>query len=241
MNKTLFFALSIILIGCSDKSEEQLLNKVSERLHDGCGYSTQLIFEAMEYDSIKYYPLKEAVTYVDSSYNELRIQIKNQNNSDQISSLIQVYQQDIQGLFEEDNQVDYTINEIPTTNSVQYGLIELSMFTKDALLNFAVKIGADDVKFDKLRIFVEYPSTEIKLGESFKGKLYYSAVSNIGEGKLQFRMNGDTVPSNTGIADFSYTPSRRGKESVKFEIIPQFESVYNQQEFLEQTIDITVK
>lgn len=239
MRKILTLSIISLLFGCSSEQETKLLTKLANSFNSETKQKFQSI-EMFNEHSYKIEPtLYNKFQKLDSSYRLTRNKIDSTNSSNDISALLARHVELGISMTEED--VTYEVNEIPDSNPSQYGNIELAMFTNEILYQLTAMVGQDDIRFDQLRAYVTHGDTNIKLGEAFEGRVYIAATSSQPQEKVYYLLNGDTLNTTDNFAEFSYRPTKRGTEVLKFEVTSEKHSVLDNMEFELQEVKIRVE
>lgn len=137
---------------------------------------------------------------------------------------------------------DYEISnlELPSNQRNEYAMLEITRLTDNLVNRLASELGANDMKFDQFKIFIEPNKTSVRLGETIEGKVYFAIYSSRKE-YLFFMMNGDTLVNQNGFAEFKFTPNQRGIQKLKFEVISNLNARWSEQIEKEKTIEIETK
>lgn len=134
-----------------------------------------------------------------------------------------------------------TIEQIPTTDYIQFGSMELTISAKKAINEMAMMIGASGVKFDKIRAFVEYNSNSIKLGEEFEAKVYFTATASRRIKEAYYLVNNDTLEVIDNYGYYKFKPTVKGVSELNFRIGADETSILTQYNIQAQKVLLEVK
>jgi hypothetical protein len=216
MKKILPLIIISLIFGCSSQKETELLSKLSKSLNSETKQKFQTIEVFNKHDSKIEPLLYEKFQNLDSSYRFVLNKIDSTTDKSIINE--QLKNHEVLGRSITDEDVSYSMNEVPNSNSSEYGKIELAMFTNEVLYQLTALIGHDELRFDEIRALVKHGETTIKLGEVFDGRVYLAATSSQPLKKVYYLLNGDTLNTVENYAEFSYMATKRGTQVLKFEV-----------------------
>lgn len=173
------------------------------------------------------------VNKLDSALKQAIKQIDARNEDEAVNSIVQLGKV----LFPD---YEMSTHELPSNQRNEYAMLELTTLTENLVNKLGSEVGANDMKLDQFKIFIEPNKTSVRLGETINGKVYFALYSSSKE-YLFFMMNGDTLVNQNGVAEFSFTPNKRGIQKLKFEVIPNLNARWLEQIEKEKTIEIETK
>lgn len=226
--------------GCSSRKEATLLENLSKNLHSESIEKFRSVRSVNDNDFQIKPSLYLKFEVLDSIYNETRSLIEDKTQNE-IQQFVDKFSAIACSMVSEIYNPKYKPNPIPENNSILFAKIELAMLTNEIVVELVGKIGAEDVKFDQLRAFVEHSKNSIKLGDKILGRVYLSAISSAPNQKLVFFLNGDTLKTDSYFADFNYTPKTRGIKELNFEVKSNMKSWLSNIEISNQVIKVEVK
>lgn len=178
---------------------------------------------------------------LDSAYSSTRSLLLETKSAEAASVVIEDFISYAYDLSSASSLNERTIKQFPSTNYIEFGMMELAIAAKKAIGEMAMMIGATDVKFDDIRALVVHSGNDIRLGQTLSGKLYFAAVTSRDIPGAVFLLNEDTLVSNGGYADFSYKPKMKGQQTLKFEIRIDESAPIGLSHPVQETLDIVVK
>lgn len=173
------------------------------------------------------------VNKLDSALKQAIKLIDARNEDEAVNSIVQLGKE----LFPD---YEMSTHELPSNQRNEYAMLELTTLTENLVNKLGSEVGANDMKLDQFKIFIEPNKTSVRLGETINGKVYFALYSSSKE-YLFFMMNGDTLVNQNGVAEFSFTPNKRGIQKLKFEVIPNLNARWLEQIEKEKTIEIETK
>lgn len=242
MKNLLYIFACIYLFSCSNNQSHTLaLEDINTTLHRSYGKRFNIIKSAYKYQKIVKDNLYYSFFDLDSAYSASKSRLLETNSMEEAMTIIEDFNSYALELSSANSLKESTINQIPSTNYKQFGMIELATAAKKAIDEMAMMIGGNDVKFDNIKALVVYNNADLSLGESLNGQLYFAAITSHEIPGAVFLVNGDTLTTTGGYADFSYKPTQTGKQSVKFEIKIDDNAPISLSSPLEETVEIFVK
>ena len=105
--------------------------------------------------------------------------------------------------------------ELPEENIKECALIEVTQIAREALDKLGLEVGAQDLRFDEVKIFTESKNNQINRGDSLNVKIYFGAYSGNSEKAMDFFADGEKIEIKNGVGIFKRKVENVGKNEVK--------------------------
>lgn len=89
--------------------------------------------------------------------------------------------------------------ELPEENTKECALIEVTQIAGETLNKFALEPGAQDLRFEEVKIFREAENHLIIRGDSLKIKVCFGAYSGNSEKAMDFFAGGEKIEIRNGV------------------------------------------
>lgn len=209
----LFIFLALALLRCqSDNSTKKYLEKTYLDL-------------AMEYEESK-----ERVFISINDFPEINKEVRNRTllldslfsattdnieKNEKPSLALQSFRQTVKSQLFPNNDLGVNIiEEIPDENAKEIALIEVTQIAREALKKLAIEAGAQDLRFDEVKIFTDVENRQINHGDSVKARIYFGAYSTNSEKALDFFADGEKIEIKNGVGILKIKTKNIGQNEV---------------------------
>ncbi|MFY0607664.1 MAG: hypothetical protein JXR10_13185 [Cyclobacteriaceae bacterium] len=216
MRNSLFTICILVLFGCSNNSAvvEQIeeTNKLLSEDIEQMG--TQIARTVDEY-GIDEEPTIMSKAIV-SEYSRLDKLIATSTSKSKLNELILNWRIRIDSIFSSDVTLNVN-NSLGLELAKTFAKHELRFKTIRVLNELLESIIPPDPKFNQITLVFVPEIQELKLGETYRGKVFFGALLNKPETVVDFYMNNKLLELEDGGALVVFRPNSRGQHTIKVE------------------------
>lgn len=140
--------------------------------------------------------------------------VLNSSNSENIIQAIDLWNEMLPKIFETEKSAKIN-TDLPLEYLRVFALLELNDRTNRVLEEMARAAVPKQARYDFFQLFFEPNNTNLRYGESYRGKIYFGATSEHTPNVIDIVVNGQRVEfDETGAGTFIVTPTSRGKFNV---------------------------
>ena len=105
--------------------------------------------------------------------------------------------------------------ELPEENAKEIALIEVTQIAREALKKLASEVGAQDLRFDEVKIFTDIENSLINRGDSLNVRIYFGAYSTNSEKAFDFFADGEKIEIKNGVGLLKIKTENIGQNEIK--------------------------
>lgn len=221
----LFIFLALALLGCqSDNSTGKYLEKTYLDLAKEYEESKEMVFISInEFPEINK-EVRNRTLLLDSLFSATTDNIE---ENEKPSLALQNFRQTVKSqLFPNNDLGVNTIEELPEENSKEIALIEVTQIAREVLKKLAIEAGAQDLRFDEVKIFTDVENRLINRGDSLKARIYFGAYSTNSGKALDFFADGEKIEIKNGVGTLKIKTENIGQNEIEIMVKGREDSKY---------------
>ena len=237
----LFIFLALTLFGCqSDNSAGKYLEKTYLDLAREYEESKEGVFNSInEFPEGTNKEVRNKTLLLDSLFSATTDKIEKNENP---SLALQSFRQSVKSQLFPNNEVSANmIEELPEENAKEIALVEVTQIARTALKKLAIEVGAQELRFDEVKVFTDVENSLINRGDSLNAKIYFGAYATNTEEAFDFFADGEKIEIKNGVGLLKLKTENIGPNEIKILVKGSNDSNYWIDLEREETIRYVVK
>ena len=245
MYKLLLISTLLLLAGCQQPNEALYQNLEFINQSDLAEYKIMRVSMKNAINEISpnshLRVTEQQIESIDSLFHAAQEQLSGSKNNREIQTLLTTWESYLTKEF----NYDEPFFKLLPLGFKSYQLMAFVKLNKDAnqvMRHVSRYINATEIKFDRLNIIVEPEHTSIKLGQTYKAKVYFSATSSISPKIVQLLLDNTPIEvGDDGTGYLEIKPERKGNYIYKISSKAKHNNIFKEFYTLERELTFNVE